>query len=219
MGKFTKTIQHDYMRFKAKFADERGGTVSGNYSRNGHTVTLEPYEPELARKVSDVFTNVDSAVKKGVFNLGHFFEVVEPAATAANSVDGFLSAMANGLRERFGVDVERHIDLVVREATVVTVGKKGRSATLEVKFENGEDVYLSVAGRSVGFRMVPDQTLFASKLSSMVLGLASMTEASQMPELVNRLKEAAEASPDVETWIENIRSGPKADAAPSGPRP
>lgn len=81
---------------------------------------------------------------------------------------------------------------------------------LEVRFENGEDVELSVAGRTVGIRMKPDQTLFSSKLSSIVLGLAAATEASEMPELISRIKEAAENASDIEEWIENIRSGPRA---------
>lgn len=219
MGKYSQTIQHDYMRFKATFEPARGGVVAGNFSRGGHKISIEPYDPELAREVSNVFTNIDTAVSKGIFNLGHLFEIVEPAAKAANSVPAFLNALGHGIRLKYDVDVERAIDLTVRDATTVNVGKKGRSAVLEVRFENGEDVELSVAGRTVGIRMKPDQTLFSSKLSSIVLGLAAATEASEMPELISRIKEAAENASDIEGWIENIRSGPRAALVSGGPRP
>ena len=202
MAKFSKTNQHDYMRFKATFKD--GQAISGNYSRGGHTVGLEPYEPELARAVSNVFTNVDRATKQGVFNLGQFFEVLEPVAVSSDTPEKFLVALGVAVKDRFAVDVASPIERPLRDATTVSTGKKGRSVTIDVKFENGEDFQLSLAGRSVSFNMQPAHSLFMSKISSMSLGMASM---STPAEVVERFKEAAEGASDIEGWIENIQSG------------
>lgn len=86
-----------------------------------------------------------------------------------------------------------------------------------MKFENGEDFNIKIAGKSISYFMKPDLSIFSSKVSDMVFGLMR-TESG--PELAIRLKEAAEAAPDIETWIENINSGYRHSNAPtqSGPK-
>lgn len=87
MAKFSKTNHYDYMRFKATFPD--GKVLSGNYSRNGHTISLTPYDPELARQIATVFWNVDHTGVDG-FNLGRMFEILEPAALKSNTIKQML---------------------------------------------------------------------------------------------------------------------------------
>ncbi len=216
MAKFSKTIQHDYMRFKATFAD--GGVLSANYSRGGDTIGYDPYDPETARLVSNAFLNIKRAQREGKFNLGQLFELVEPTAKNSDNIESFVSSLTKAVRDTYDVDISMEITLPQRSATTVTVGKKGRSLTLDVKFENGEDFSLSLAGRSVGYNMQPPHSLLMSKVSGMALGLLSVH---QPTDLLARLKEAAEDAPDIETWIENIQNGyrPASKAEPSGMKP
>ena len=214
MAKFSKTIKHDYMRFKATFAD--GTALSANYSRNGHTIGLEPYDPETARKVANHFHNIDRSLKGTEFNLMHVFEIIEPIAQKAGSLDAMLAGMTAAFQRERGIDISRPLDLQVRERTTANLGKKGRSIALEIRFENGEDFEISFAGKSVGIRMKPDHSIFSSRIVNMAFGLMSLGDPA---EAAQRFKEAAEAAPDVEGWIENVKAGYRHADAPAAPAP
>lgn len=201
MAKFSKTINHDYMRFSATFPD--GKSLKGNYSRNGHNVTLEPYEPELARQVATVFWNVDHTGVKD-FNLGRMFEILEPVAQKAKDVERLLADFSDAVKESIGVDISRPRDLPIREATTAVIGKRGRSVEVVINFENGEDFSISFAGKSIGYVMKPDLSIFSGRFSSMVFGLLNMFTPA---ELAEKVKAAAEASPDIETMIETFKNG------------
>lgn len=209
MAKFSKTINHDYLRFGATFPD--GNVLKGNYSRNGHGVTLEPYEPELARRVATVFWNVDHTGVKD-FNLLHMFELLEPVAQKAKTVDQLLADFAVAVKDSIGVDISRPRDLPIREATTATIGKRGRSVEVAIKFENGEEFSISFAGKSIGYVMKPDLSIFSGRFTSMMFGLMTMFTPA---ELAEKVKAAAEASPDIETMIENFKNGFNPSNAPS----
>jgi hypothetical protein len=214
MAKFSKTINHDYMRFSVNFPG--GKVVKGNYSRNGHSQTLEPYDSETARQVATIFHNVDHTGVKD-FNLGKMFALLEPVAQNAKSLDQLLEDFSVAVKNAIGVDISRPRQLEVREATTATVGKRGRSVEVAIKFENGEDFAISIAGKSVGHVMKPDHAIFSNRVSSMVFGLLNVFTPQ---ELAEKIKADAEAGPDIETMIETMKSGirPAAGTAPGGPK-
>ncbi|MBY3433491.1 hypothetical protein HFN89_04960 [Rhizobium laguerreae] len=214
MAKFSKTINHDYMRFSATFPD--GMVLKGNYSRNGHSVTIEPYDPETARKVATVFHNVDHTGVKD-FNLGSMFAILEPVAQNAKSVDQLLAEFAVAVKDSIGVDISRQRPLETREATAAAIGKRGRSVEVAIKFENGEDFTISIAGKSVGYTMKPDYAIFSNRVSSMVFGFLN---AFTPQELAEKIKTDAEAGPDIETMIETMKFGinPASKNAHVGPK-
>jgi hypothetical protein len=112
---------------------------------DSNSVTLEPYEPELARRVATVFWNVDHTGIKD-FNLFHMFELLEPVAQKAKSVDQLLADFAVAVEDSIGVDISRPRALPIREATTATIGKRGRSVEVAINLENGEEYSISFAG-------------------------------------------------------------------------
>lgn len=209
MAKYSQTIQHDYLRFKARFDTIE---LSGGYSRGGDRLEITPYDPVIAREVSIVFTAIGTARKAGKFNLGQQFEVMEPIGKSAKDLQSFLIALRDALSAKFGVDLSGPVALPQKDATSVVLTKKGRSPNLQIDFANGEEMSLSLAGKSVRYLLKPDMPIFSGKIAGMALGMAAMYDSE---ELVDRFKEAAEVSPDVETWISKIAEGYRHGNAPA----
>lgn len=209
MAKYTQTVQHDYMRFAVMFPN--GTELKANFSRNGHSMSLKPYDGETARMVATVFSNMERLMTEN-FNLEHAFRIAKEQASSASHIEAFVFGFAAGVKAATGIDISRPRELPVRERTTAVIGKRGRWPEVSVKFENGEDFAISFAGKSVGHVMSPALPIIPDHFATMMFGMMNVFSAA---ELCEKVREAAEAAPDIETMVENFKNGFKSSPSPS----
>ena len=214
MSKFSKTLQHDYIRYK--FTGDDKTVLSGGWSRNGYSLKLEPSDPAVDRQTNDFFRNINVSVRAGKVDYGQVIEAMDEAAASAKHVDSFLDNLADVMSKKHDIDLRKSADITPSAHSTARTSKKGRKQEVDINFSNGEKLKLTYGGSSVGYVAVPDQPLFGDRLITQTFKWLAFA---QGEELANILVNQAEASADIETWLSNVDVAMKPNLASALHRP
>lgn len=206
MARVSKTIDHDYLTFRANFTD--GTKTYVTFSRGGENATVRPHDPERAERLSNIAMQVVKRLRQKdatypYKNLNDVLDAMEKIAKPAATLDQYL----DGLVETLGVSGERPKPKAAGNAPAeASVGmKQSRGGWLiEARYPNGERFELKINRSSISWVADPaiasrdnevSRLVFEQKLNG---GLAD-------EELATLVKEKAADASDIDGWLADLR--------------
>ena len=203
MGKATFTNTHDWVSFRASFAD--GAKVNVGWSRNGDKVEIQD---DAARSLQLSYILLDAKKDAGpgkrMADLVEIGERMKAAAGRSATIDDFLGNLRTELGVKGEVPKGRNA-ATAPSATQATLSPSRGGHLLKAAFPNGDTVELKLNPSSIGLAMDPDVPALSNDLMKFAFGI-KQSGMVPPPEFANILLEVARTSGGAAEWLENVKA-------------